>query len=111
MKKSQIAAQLYTLREHLKTPADIAASLKKVKAIGFDAVQLAMRGLAAPKGVDPKILATLSDAMKKTFDDPEFRQKALELSLPLDYLGPEQYMAKLKELDAFYRAEYAKNPW
>lgn len=44
MKKSQIAAQLYTLREHLKTPSDIAASLKKVKAIGFDAVQLSGLG-------------------------------------------------------------------
>jgi len=90
---------------------DMMPDVPTYKESGFDAVQLAMRGLAAPKGVDPKILATLSDAMKKTFDDPEFRQKALELSLPLDYLGPEQYMAKLKELDAFYRAEYAKNPW
>jgi sugar phosphate isomerase/epimerase len=44
MKKSQIAAQLYTLREHLKTPADIARSLKRVKAIGFDAVQLSGMG-------------------------------------------------------------------
>ncbi len=44
MKKAQIAAQLYTLREFLKTPADIAASLKKVKAIGFEAVQLSGLG-------------------------------------------------------------------
>ena len=44
MKKSQIAAQLYTLRDHLKTPADIAASLKKVKTIGYDAVQLSGLG-------------------------------------------------------------------
>lgn len=81
------------------------------KESGFDAVQLAMRGLAAPAGVDPKILKKLSDAMKKTFDDPEFRKKAAELSLPLDYIGPEDYMKLLRKFDVMYREEFAKNPW
>jgi sugar phosphate isomerase/epimerase len=44
MKLNQVAAQLYTLRDHLKTPADIAASLKKVRAIGYEAVQLSGLG-------------------------------------------------------------------
>jgi sugar phosphate isomerase/epimerase len=44
MKISQIAAQLYTLRDQLKTPADIAASLKKVRAIGYEAVQVSGMG-------------------------------------------------------------------
>ncbi len=44
MKKSQIAAQLYTLRDYLKTPEDIAKTLKRVKAIGYDAVQISGMG-------------------------------------------------------------------
>ena len=44
MRRKQIAAQLYTLREFLKTPEDIAISLKKVKKIGFDAVQVSGLG-------------------------------------------------------------------
>jgi sugar phosphate isomerase/epimerase len=40
MKPSQIAAQLYTVREFLKTPEQIADSLKKVRAIGYEAVQV-----------------------------------------------------------------------
>ncbi len=44
MKKNQIAVQLYTLRDYLKTPGDIAATLKKVKAIGYDAVQVSGMG-------------------------------------------------------------------
>lgn len=40
MKLSQVAIQFYTLREHAKTAADLAASAKKVKAIGYEAVQL-----------------------------------------------------------------------
>jgi sugar phosphate isomerase/epimerase len=49
---SVIAAQLYTLRDVLKTPAEIAKGLKKVKQIGYDAVQLSGMGK-----IDPKELA------------------------------------------------------
>lgn len=40
MKTNQVAAQLYTLRDFLKTPEDIATSLKKVRQIGYEAVQI-----------------------------------------------------------------------
>lgn len=36
----RLAAQLYTLRDYLKTPEDIASTLKKVKEIGYNAVQV-----------------------------------------------------------------------
>jgi len=36
----KIAAQLYTVRDYLKTPEAIAESLKKVKQIGYEAVQV-----------------------------------------------------------------------
>lgn len=39
-----IAAQLYTLREFTKTPEDIAATLRKVREIGYEAVQLSGLG-------------------------------------------------------------------
>lgn len=38
--KTQVAAQMYTVREFMKTPADMDVSLGKVKASGYDAVQL-----------------------------------------------------------------------
>lgn len=44
MKIDQVAAQLYTLRDHIKTPADIAASMKKVRDIGYTAVQVSGMG-------------------------------------------------------------------
>jgi len=34
-----IAAQMYTLRDHCQTPADIAKTCAKVKALGYDAIQ------------------------------------------------------------------------
>ena len=44
MSTSQIAAQLYTVRDFTKTPADIAQTLKKVKQLGYDAVQCSALG-------------------------------------------------------------------
>ena len=44
-----IAAQMYTLREFTKTPADIAATLRKVKKLGYDAVQVSAFGKIDPK--------------------------------------------------------------
>ena len=44
MKASQLAAQLYSVRDHLKTPADIATSLQKIRAIGYQAVQVSGMG-------------------------------------------------------------------
>jgi sugar phosphate isomerase/epimerase len=49
-----IAAQMYTLRDFTKTPADIASTLKRVKKIGYDAVQLSALGK-----IDPKELAKI----------------------------------------------------
>ncbi|MBV8782044.1 MAG: sugar phosphate isomerase/epimerase [Phycisphaerae bacterium] len=45
---AQIAAQLYTLRDYTKTPADIARTLSRVKKLGYDAVQLSALGPIAP---------------------------------------------------------------
>jgi sugar phosphate isomerase/epimerase len=44
MKAHQIAAQLYTCRDLLKTPADIAATLRRVRAAGYTAVQISGMG-------------------------------------------------------------------
>lgn len=41
---SSIGAQMYTLREHLKTPSDIAATCKRVKEMGYDAIQVSAFG-------------------------------------------------------------------
>jgi len=44
MKLSQVAIQLYTLRDFCKTAADFAVTARKVKAIGYGAVQISGAG-------------------------------------------------------------------
>lgn len=56
MANSVLAAQLYTLREFTKTPKDIAETMKKVRALGYEAVQLSALG-----PIDPKELKAICD--------------------------------------------------
>ena len=59
MPEIRVAAQLYTLRDMLKTPEEIASTLKKVKEIGYDAVQLSGLG-----PIDTKQLKGILDEEK-----------------------------------------------
>jgi len=47
MKRSQIAAQLYTVRDFCKSPTDLAATARKLRAIGYEAAQAS--------GISPEI--------------------------------------------------------
>ena len=67
---SNLAVQLYTVRDYLKTEADFAESLRKIAAIGYRAVQLSAVG--AMDGEHPPVSAPIA---KRMLDD-------LELSVP-----------------------------
>jgi sugar phosphate isomerase/epimerase len=61
MLASQLAAQMYTIRDYTKTEADLAESLHKLTAIGYQAVQLSAVG--AMDGDAPAVSATLARRM------------------------------------------------
>jgi len=56
MSKSVIAAQMYTLRQFTRTPTEIASTMKKVKALGYDAVQLSALGSIRVKELNKILL-------------------------------------------------------
>lgn len=56
MPETVLAAQLYTLRDFLKTPDDIERTLPKVAALGYGAVQLSALG-----PIDPRALKQILD--------------------------------------------------
>ena len=77
MAESQIAAQLYTLRDFIQTPDDIAKTMKRVKEIGYDAVQCSALGPISPEelkqivnGEGLKICATHS-SYHRMRDEPQ----------------------------------------
>jgi sugar phosphate isomerase/epimerase len=57
MGNSVLAAQLYTVREFTKTPQGVAETFRKVRAIGYEAVQISAFG-----PIDPKEVKKMLDA-------------------------------------------------
>ncbi len=62
-----------------------------VREQGVDFGMSQWRGLAAPKGTPAPVIKTLHDAFKKGMDDPIFLKNAVDMSVALAYLGPEDF--------------------
>ena len=90
--KTKLAAQLYTLREFMKTPADMAQTLKKVREIGYQAVQLSGHG--------PIEAAEL----KKMLDQEKLTVCATHVSFEQMRDAPEQVIANHKTWNCTFTA-------
>ncbi|HVS53452.1 MAG TPA: sugar phosphate isomerase/epimerase [Opitutaceae bacterium] len=95
MKLSQVAAQLHTVREHCATPAGLAATAKKIRALGYTAIELS--GTAAFAAND--VAAIARDAGLAI---------CAELQPPAEILArPEACIARLRQLGC----RFAVYPW
>lgn len=88
MKKNQLAVQLYTLRNHLTTPRDIASSFHRIKASGYDAVELAGLGKVEPKELKAMLdgeglFCCSSHEMRVLHDPGEVADRLSFLSVPI----------------------------
>lgn len=92
MQISQVAAQLYTLRDFLKTPDEIHATLKKVRAIGYQAVQVSGMALIA----EAELKAMLDGEGLVCCATHEATQTILE--------QPETVVERLQKLDCRFTA-------
>ena len=78
---------------------------------GFDFELASLRGLAAPKGLPSDVRQKLVEAIKKTYDDPEFKEKAAALFAPLRYLDPTAYAQELQTSEQGFEALWKELPW
>jgi tripartite-type tricarboxylate transporter receptor subunit TctC len=78
---------------------------------GFDLIESSMRGLAAPAGVPRPALERLSLSVRRSMADPEFVAGATQLLLPLRYLDPDAFAGELRQMDAGFKALWARHPW
>lgn len=70
------------------------------EAIGSDISYHSFRGVAGPKGMDPKIVAKLQSALEKAMKNPEHVQKMKEMGLEIDGTKGEEYKKILKQEEA-----------
>lgn len=116
MKLSQVAIQLYTLRDFCKTAEDFAATMKKVKAIGYTAVQVSGVGpipeeqiVAACQAEGLTICATHEPGAKILDDTDAVIERLRKLGTKLtaypfpagvDFDNPEHVDTLIKKLEA-----------
>ncbi len=56
-----------------------------------------VKGVAAPKGTPPEVIAYLADRFKKVCDDLEFIKSMKDIGQPVMYLGPDDFGKYMKE--------------
>lgn len=87
------------------------AEVPTLRELGFDVVEGSMRGMAAPAGLPPEVLARLALSVQRTVADSDFQASAAQQNLPLRFLAPPEYLAELQALRQNYQALWDQHPW
>jgi len=72
-------------------------SVPTLRELGFPIVAMSPYGLGGPRGMPPAIVTALHDAFRKAMFDPAFVHEIAKYDQELDYLGPAEYGAWLRE--------------
>jgi tripartite-type tricarboxylate transporter receptor subunit TctC len=81
----------------------LAPEIPTFKELGYDVFSGSSRGFAMPKNTPKAVVDRFAAAVKQVMDAEEFKAEALKAAYPSDFMGPEQYTAYIKKLDAQYR--------
>ncbi len=74
------------------------------KELGYDIVEGAYRGVAAPPGTPDAIVKVLAEAFDKTMKDPEVQKKMYTYGFKAEFLGPEASLELVKKKTVEYEA-------
>ncbi len=75
-------------------------SVPTLKELGYGLVSNSPYGIAGPKGMDPKIVKILHDAIKRAIEDPAYLKTAERLDQEKWYLSSEDYANYAREIYA-----------
>ena len=76
---------------------DIIPDVPTFKELGYDIVEGAYRGVAAPPGTPDEIIKYLAAAFDKTMKDPEVKKKMDLNGFKTEFMGPEESLALVKK--------------
>ena len=83
---------------------DVIPDVPTFKELGYDIVEGAYRGVAAPPGTPDALVKILADAFDKTMKDPEVKKKMDQNGFKTEFMGPEESLALVKKKTAEYEA-------
>jgi tripartite-type tricarboxylate transporter receptor subunit TctC len=81
---------------------DVIPDVPTFRELGYDIVEGAYRGVAAPPGTPDEIIKYLANAFDKTMKDPEVKKKMDQNGFKTEYMGPEESLALVKKKMAEY---------
>lgn len=70
--------------------------------LGYDIVEGAYRGVAAPPGTPDAIVKILAEAFDKTMKDPDVKKKMDQNGFKTEFMGPEESLALVKKKTVEY---------
>jgi len=76
---------------------DVIPDVPTFRELGYDIVEGAYRGVAAPPGTPDAIIKYLADAFDKTMKDPEVKKKMDQNGFKTEFMGPEASLALVKK--------------
>ncbi len=100
---------------HVKSGAEIAVGVanrqenpflpgvKTLEAQGYKVYFPALYGFLAPAGTPKEIVGVLTNAIKKTVDNPDLQKKLQETGMIPKYLTPDEYSALWTEIEEFMK--------
>jgi len=100
----QYAGKFRALAIASETRMDVLSDVPTFKELGYDVVEGAYRGVAAPPGTPDDVVKILADAFEKVHKDPEVRKKMDQNGFKTEFLGPEASLALVKKKMVEYEA-------
>lgn len=93
------------------TRSRFAPDVPTFRELGFPVEMASDRGLIAPAGTPPAVVARLREAVDAAVNDPDFARALETLFTEVRHVPGEAWFASLRDLDRDYRAVWARAPW
>ena len=85
---------------------DVLPDVPTFKELGYDIVEGAYRGVAAPPGTPDEVIKYLANAFDKVMKDPEVRKKMDQNGFKTEFMGPEASLALVKKKMVEYEVDH-----
>jgi len=93
----QYAGKFRALAIASETRMDVLPDVPTFKELGYDVVEGAYRGVAAPPGTPDEVIKILANAFETVHKDPEVRKKMDQNGFKTEFMGPEASLELVKK--------------
>jgi tripartite-type tricarboxylate transporter receptor subunit TctC len=89
----------------------LAPEVPTLREQGIDVVSTTMRGLSAPRGLPPEIVARYDAALTRMAADPDFQAVCRRTFQPLNFMPGPRFAEHMRAEDRLFREMWRRQPW